>query len=60
VRGTSGARQLLGHEPPAGGGLQGEVGRLAVELHKPGAQLQASDGAELPRQVSPLSVSIQS
>jgi hypothetical protein len=35
------------------------VGRLAVELHKPGAQLQASDGAELPRQVSPLSVSIQ-
>ena len=48
VRAEPGALQLLGDEPPAGGGLQREVGLLAVELSKPGAQLQAGGRAELP------------
>jgi hypothetical protein len=43
-----GALQFLGDEPPAGGGLHGEVHLLSVELLQPAAQLQAGGWAELP------------
>jgi len=48
VRAEPGALQLLGDQPPAGGGLQGEPGLLAGEPSKPAAQLQAGGRAELP------------
>src|SRR6266508_2393932 len=48
VRAEPGALQLLGDEPPAGGGLQGEVRLLAGEPGKPAAQLHARGRAELP------------
>jgi len=48
VRTEPGTLQLLGDEPPAGGGLQGEVGLLAGEPGQPGAQLQAGGRAKLP------------
>jgi hypothetical protein len=48
VRAAPGALQLLGDEPPAGGGLQGEVRLLAGEPSKPAAQLHARGRAELP------------
>jgi hypothetical protein len=60
VRCDPGTLELLGHEPPASGGLQGEVGLLAGEASQPGAQLDTGAGLSCPRRVSPLSVSIQS
>jgi len=48
MRAAPGTRQLLGHEPPASGGLQGEVRLLAGEPSQPGTQLQAGGWAELP------------
>jgi hypothetical protein len=48
VRAEPGAFQFLGDEPPAGGGLQGEVRLLAAEPSKPSAQLHAHGRAELP------------
>ncbi len=53
----TGTLQLLGDEPPAGGDLQGEVGLLAGEASKPGAQLQAGGWLSRPRRVSPVVVS---
>jgi hypothetical protein len=48
VRAEPGTLQLLGDEPPAGGGLQREVGLLTGEPSKPAPQLQAGGRAELP------------
>jgi hypothetical protein len=47
VRCDPGTLQLLGDEPPAGGGLQGEVGLLTGEPRQPGPQLEAGGRAEL-------------
>jgi hypothetical protein len=47
VRADPHALELLGDEPPAGGGLQREAGLLSVELLQPGAQLETGGGAEL-------------
>jgi hypothetical protein len=55
-----GALQFLGDEPPAGGGLHGEVHLLSVELLQPAAQPRRVAGRSCPRRVSPVSVSIQS
>jgi hypothetical protein len=43
-----GVLQFLGNEPPAGRSFKGNVGLLAGEASKPGAQLQAGGWAELP------------
>src|SRR5512132_4138408 len=48
VRTDPGTLQLLGDEPPAGGGLQREVDLLACEPSQPGAQLDTGGRAELP------------